>query len=58
MSILSPDRGATASTWARTLRYAQGQFELVNDRMTKLLEWGSKDGESWYHAGPRSSGCS
>jgi hypothetical protein len=51
MSILSPDpRSNRFDLSSDPFAYAQGQFDLVNDRMTKLLEWGSKEGESWYHA--------
>jgi hypothetical protein len=51
MSILSPDpRSNRFDLSSDPFEYAQGQFDLVNDRMAKLLEWASKDGESWYHA--------
>jgi hypothetical protein len=51
MSVLSPDpRSNRFDLSSDPFGYAQGQFDLVNDRMTKLLEWGSKEGESWYHA--------
>jgi hypothetical protein len=51
MSILSPDpRSNRFDLSSDPFAYAQGQFDLVNERMAKLLEWGSKEGESWYHA--------
>lgn len=51
MSVLSPDpRSNRFDLSSDPFAYAQGQFDLVNDRMAKLLEWGSKEGESWYHA--------
>jgi len=40
------DMGADPVDWART------RIELVNERISKILEWGVKDAESWYHLRP------
>jgi hypothetical protein len=51
MSMLSPDpRSNRFDLGSDPFEYAQGQFDLINDRIAKLLDWGSRDGESWYHA--------
>jgi hypothetical protein len=47
---LSPDpRSNRFDLSSDPFGYAQGEFDLLNDRMAKLLEWASKVGESWYH---------
>ncbi len=50
MAILSPDpRSNRFDLGSDPFEYAQGQFDLVNERVAKILEWGAKEGESWYH---------
>jgi hypothetical protein len=49
-TILAPDptvnrfdMGSCAIAWA------EARMQVVNDRMTNIMDWAVKDGESWYH---------
>ena len=51
MWILSPDpRTNTFDMGSDPVDWAQSRIELVNQRMDNLLDWGTRKGESWYHA--------
>jgi hypothetical protein len=49
--VYSPDpRSNRYDMGSDPFEWAQSRIDLVNERISKILEWGSKDGESWYHA--------
>jgi hypothetical protein len=51
MWIFSPDpRSNRFDMGSDPIDWAQSRIELVDERIEKLLDWGAKDGESWYHA--------
>jgi len=51
MGIFSPDpRSNRFDMGSDPFDWAKSQIELIDERISKILEWGSNDGESWYYA--------
>jgi len=51
MGIYSPDpRSNRFDMGSDPFEWAKSRIDLVNERVNEILKWGSKDGESWYHA--------
>lgn len=51
MWVYSPDpRSNRFDMGSDPFEWAKSRIELVNERVNEILKWGSKDGESWYHA--------
>ncbi|MCH7872061.1 MAG: zinc-dependent metalloprotease [Planctomycetes bacterium] len=49
-TILGPDpRSNRFDMGADPIEWAQERIDLVNDRLSNMLEWAVKDQESWYH---------
>jgi hypothetical protein len=49
--VLSPDpRSNRFDMGADPVDWAQSRMDLIDQRMSNLLQWGTKKGESWYHA--------
>jgi len=51
LGLFSPDpRSNRFDMGSDPFEWAQSRIDLVDERMGKILQWGSKNGESWYHA--------
>jgi hypothetical protein len=49
--VYSPDpRSNRYDMGSDPFEWAKSRIDLVNERINEILKWGSKDGESWYHA--------
>jgi len=49
-TFLSPDpRSNRFDMGSDPIDWAQARMKVINDRMKNILEWGVKDGESWYY---------